>query len=608
MTRSDANDLVAQLVSRGRQQTDQLLSDVERLIGRGREQLESGEPWLTVERVDRSARPQCRPGPPLGRSRSVVPDPRLRRPDLRPGPSAPRGPRAGRAAQGARVRAAARQPQIGPRGDRQDACSPLARPRRGRCPRARGGARRSATATSVPSTSCSGCSARPMVSAAQRARSFGVRYRTRACGGRPDDGTGGRRAGDELSSTGPATAAIARAGREASMRDRPQLGTEHMLLALVREPAAPRRGSCSSSTPIRWPSAPQSTGRREGLRRRAACGCHARTNDGTCHRPHHHREPPRPGRDLELTVDSLAYGGAGVARLDGYVVFVPDGDPRRPRARRRAEAPSAPMPRPGRSRCSSQAPTGSRRWPRIPGAPWQVLPYERQLEVKHAQVDDALRRIGRLDGFELEPIVPADRAVALPQQARVLVRHRRRPGGSCAAFTRRAAGRRSRGDRLPARLRGRQCGARAGASSGAARRGCPRMTGAPARASCATWSCGRAAGLRRAAGAARDEPGAARHARASPRAADGAVDGLLWTQPTAWPRRPGRRDRADRRHASDSRRRSAACACASPASAFFQTNTEMAERLYELGDRVRRSPAAPIASTTCTAGSARSAC
>ena len=42
-----------------------------------------------------------------------------------------------------------------------------------------------------------------------------------------------------------------------------------------------------------------------------------------------------------------------------------------------------------------------------PGAPWQVLPYERQLEVKAEQVQDALTRIGRLEGFELEPIVPA---------------------------------------------------------------------------------------------------------------------------------------------------------------------------------------------------------
>jgi len=29
-----------------------------------------------------------------------------------------------------------------------------------------------------------------------------------------------------------------------------------------------------------------------------------------------------------------------------------------------------------------------------PGVPWQVLPYERQLEVKRAQVEEALRRIG----------------------------------------------------------------------------------------------------------------------------------------------------------------------------------------------------------------------
>ncbi len=36
-----------------------------------------------------------------------------------------------------------------------------------------------------------------------------------------------------------------------------------------------------------------------------------------------------------------------------------------------------------------------------------MLSYERQLEVKQGQVDDALRRIGKLDGFALEPIVPA---------------------------------------------------------------------------------------------------------------------------------------------------------------------------------------------------------
>ena len=42
-----------------------------------------------------------------------------------------------------------------------------------------------------------------------------------------------------------------------------------------------------------------------------------------------------------------------------------------------------------------------------PGAPWQGLSYERQLAEKSAQVDEALRRIGELDGFELEQIEPA---------------------------------------------------------------------------------------------------------------------------------------------------------------------------------------------------------
>jgi 23S rRNA (uracil1939-C5)-methyltransferase len=115
---------------------------------------------------------------------------------------------------------------------------------------------------------------------------------------------------------------------------------------------------------------------------------------------------PRAGDELELTIDALAYGGAGVARLDGYVVFVQHAIPGdRVRAvvskskRAYAEARAAEILVPSAERIAPAADH--------PGAPWQVLPYARQLEVKQAQVDDALRRIGRLDGFALEPIVPA---------------------------------------------------------------------------------------------------------------------------------------------------------------------------------------------------------
>jgi 23S rRNA (uracil1939-C5)-methyltransferase len=118
------------------------------------------------------------------------------------------------------------------------------------------------------------------------------------------------------------------------------------------------------------------------------------------------RSRPSRGDQLELTIDSLAFGGAGVARLDGYVVFVSDAVPGdRVRAvvgkskRGYAEARAVEILEPSPERI---APVADH-----PGAPWQVLPYDRQLEVKQAQVADALRRLGKLEGFELEPIIPA---------------------------------------------------------------------------------------------------------------------------------------------------------------------------------------------------------
>jgi 23S rRNA (uracil1939-C5)-methyltransferase len=118
---------------------------------------------------------------------------------------------------------------------------------------------------------------------------------------------------------------------------------------------------------------------------------------------------PRPsvGDELLLRVDSLAFGGAGVARTEGgYVVFVEGafpGDLVRARVHDRkrsfAHARTLEVLEPGPDRVPPLA--------AHPGAPWQELRYERQLEVKHAQVEDALRRIGRLDGFTLAPIVAA---------------------------------------------------------------------------------------------------------------------------------------------------------------------------------------------------------
>src|SRR5215208_1448869 len=111
------------------------------------------------------------------------------------------------------------------------------------------------------------------------------------------------------------------------------------------------------------------------------------------------RTRPRTGDELELTIDRLAHGGAGVARLDGYVVFVRGAVPGdRVRARvtksKRSFAEAEPV-----DLVEPIAPH--------PGAPWQVLPYERQLSEKEDQVRDALERIGRFESPPVESTVPA---------------------------------------------------------------------------------------------------------------------------------------------------------------------------------------------------------
>jgi 23S rRNA (uracil1939-C5)-methyltransferase len=121
---------------------------------------------------------------------------------------------------------------------------------------------------------------------------------------------------------------------------------------------------------------------------------------------------PRRGELLEVEVDSLAYGGRGVARADGFVLFVAGalpGDRVRvevTKAKKRfAEARTVELLRAGADRIPDRCTHGGEP---CPGAPWQGLPYERQLAIKSEQVGEALRRIGELEGFELEEIVAAD--------------------------------------------------------------------------------------------------------------------------------------------------------------------------------------------------------
>src|SRR5207253_2405674 len=116
-------------------------------------------------------------------------------------------------------------------------------------------------------------------------------------------------------------------------------------------------------------------------------------------------------QEVELEVESLAYGGNGVARLDGFVVFVRrglPGDTVKARVtkvkRNHAEALATEIVRPGPQRVDAPC----AHYPACGGCRFQDLAYDAQVAAKEAQVADALRRLGGLVDAPLEPIVPAE--------------------------------------------------------------------------------------------------------------------------------------------------------------------------------------------------------
>jgi len=120
--------------------------------------------------------------------------------------------------------------------------------------------------------------------------------------------------------------------------------------------------------------------------------------------------PVSNGEELELHVDSLAYGGNGVARLNGFVVFVRrglPGDTVRARVtkvkRGFAEATMLEVLSPGPDRVVAPCP----HFGACGGCRFQDYAYDRQLEAKEAQVRDALTRLGRIEDPPVEPIVRA---------------------------------------------------------------------------------------------------------------------------------------------------------------------------------------------------------
>jgi 23S rRNA (uracil1939-C5)-methyltransferase len=119
---------------------------------------------------------------------------------------------------------------------------------------------------------------------------------------------------------------------------------------------------------------------------------------------------PKRGDTLVLTIDDLAFGGEGVGRADGYVVFVAGGVPG-DRVRVRLEQARARFGRgviesleePSPHRAEAPCPY----FGRCGGCRLQHVAYPAQLAFKQKQVADVLERLGDLAGFELRPIIGA---------------------------------------------------------------------------------------------------------------------------------------------------------------------------------------------------------
>jgi 23S rRNA (uracil1939-C5)-methyltransferase len=129
--------------------------------------------------------------------------------------------------------------------------------------------------------------------------------------------------------------------------------------------------------------------------------------------PDHNNIPPlKKGSEIDLQIESLAFGGRGVARLNGFVVFVEDALPgqlvRAQLLRKRGGYGEARIleivqqsPHYVAPRCHHFDDCG--------GCIYQNYDYAAQLETKHRQVCETLRHIGGFEDVEVLPPIPSPR-------------------------------------------------------------------------------------------------------------------------------------------------------------------------------------------------------
>jgi len=118
----------------------------------------------------------------------------------------------------------------------------------------------------------------------------------------------------------------------------------------------------------------------------------------------------RPGQEVTLPINDLAFGGKGVGRLDGLACFVPgviDGEQVRVRIHkvksRLMEAGLLEVIEPSPHRIEAPCPV----FLKCGGCSYQHISYEHQVSVKENQLREALRRLGGLSEPPVIPMIPS---------------------------------------------------------------------------------------------------------------------------------------------------------------------------------------------------------
>ncbi len=118
----------------------------------------------------------------------------------------------------------------------------------------------------------------------------------------------------------------------------------------------------------------------------------------------------KKGDILELRVEKMAAGGMGIARLDGYVVFVKGGVPGdkvKARVYKKKKDYSEAKVLEVISPSEYRAETGCQYCGYCGGCQWQHIKYDAQLAYKREIVKEALAKIGGLDNIPVMDTIPS---------------------------------------------------------------------------------------------------------------------------------------------------------------------------------------------------------